>query len=70
MVRDFLGRDEEFSAFSNWLNEEFEGELLGDLEDTRIAEERLADVHAGRVKTVPLEKLIKRIGKEEKPRRP
>ena len=28
MVRDFLGRDEEFQAFSNWLNEEFEGELL------------------------------------------
>ncbi len=28
MVRDFLGRDEEFSAFSGWLNEEFEGELL------------------------------------------
>ena len=28
MVRDFLGRDEEFSAFSNWLNEEFEGQLL------------------------------------------
>ncbi len=27
MVRDFLGRDEEFSAFSEWLNEEFEGEL-------------------------------------------
>jgi thimet oligopeptidase len=26
MVRDFLGRDEEFQAFSNWLNEEFEGE--------------------------------------------
>jgi thimet oligopeptidase len=25
MVRDFLGRDEEFSAFSEWLNEEFEG---------------------------------------------
>jgi thimet oligopeptidase len=25
MVRDFLGRDEEFQAFSNWLNEEFEG---------------------------------------------
>jgi thimet oligopeptidase len=24
MVRDFLGRDEEFSAFSKWLNEEFE----------------------------------------------
>jgi thimet oligopeptidase len=29
MVRDFLGRDEEFSAFSKWLNEEFENELLG-----------------------------------------
>ncbi len=28
MVRDFLGRDEEFSAFSEWLNEEFEGEHL------------------------------------------
>jgi thimet oligopeptidase len=28
MVRDFLGRDEEFSAFSKWLNEEFEGELM------------------------------------------
>ena len=28
MVRDFLGRDEEFSAFSEWLNEEFEGDLL------------------------------------------
>jgi thimet oligopeptidase len=25
MVRDFLGRDEEFSAFSDWLNEEFIG---------------------------------------------
>jgi thimet oligopeptidase len=24
MVRDFLGRDEEFSAFTRWLNEEFE----------------------------------------------
>ena len=28
MVRDFLGRDEEFAAFSQWLNEEFQGELL------------------------------------------
>jgi thimet oligopeptidase len=28
MVRDFLGRDEEFQAFSSWLNEEFEGRLL------------------------------------------
>ena len=28
MVRDFLGRDEEFQALSTWLNEEFQGELL------------------------------------------
>jgi|CZKL01.1.fsa_nt_gi thimet oligopeptidase len=28
MVRDFLGRDEEFAAFSKWLNEEFEDELI------------------------------------------
>jgi thimet oligopeptidase len=27
MVREFLGRDEEFAAFSKWLNEEFEGQL-------------------------------------------
>jgi thimet oligopeptidase len=27
MVRDFLGRDEEFAAFSKWLNEEFEGAI-------------------------------------------
>jgi thimet oligopeptidase len=27
MVRDFLGRDEEFEAFSRWLNEEFESRL-------------------------------------------
>ena len=27
MVRDFLGREEEFSAFSEWLNEEFESAL-------------------------------------------
>jgi thimet oligopeptidase len=28
IVRDFLGRDEEFSAFTRWLNEEFERQLL------------------------------------------
>jgi thimet oligopeptidase len=28
MVRDFLGRDEEFSAFSDWLNEEFDADLV------------------------------------------
>jgi len=27
MVRDFLGRDEEFAAFSRWLNEEFQSGL-------------------------------------------
>ena len=27
LVRDFLGRDEEFAAFAKWLNEEFEEEL-------------------------------------------
>jgi thimet oligopeptidase len=29
MVRDFLGRDEEFSAFSKWLDEEFERAPIG-----------------------------------------
>jgi thimet oligopeptidase len=28
MVRDFLGRDEEFEGFRKWLDEEFEGELI------------------------------------------
>jgi len=28
MVRDFLGRDESFEAFSNWLNEEFSSDLI------------------------------------------
>jgi thimet oligopeptidase len=28
MVREFLGRDEEFGAFSKWMNEEFEEQLL------------------------------------------
>jgi thimet oligopeptidase len=27
MVREFLGRDEEFQAFSSWMNEEFESEF-------------------------------------------
>jgi hypothetical protein len=26
MVRAFLGRDEEFAAFTRWLNEEFESQ--------------------------------------------
>jgi thimet oligopeptidase len=32
MVRDFLGRDEEFAAFGNWLNEEFEDGSLNAME--------------------------------------
>jgi len=28
LVRDFLGRDEEFASFSEWLNEEFEEDKL------------------------------------------
>jgi thimet oligopeptidase len=28
LVRDFLGRDEDFAAFTKWLNEEFEEQLL------------------------------------------
>lgn len=28
LVRDFLGRDEEFAAFSKWLNEEFDNQLI------------------------------------------
>jgi hypothetical protein len=30
MVRDFLGRDEEFRAFSEWLNEEFAEEIVAE----------------------------------------
>ena len=29
MVRDFLGRDEDFAAFARWINEEFIEELVG-----------------------------------------
>jgi thimet oligopeptidase len=29
LVRDFLGRNEDFEAFSKWLNEEFESDLIG-----------------------------------------
>lgn len=36
MVRDFLGRDEEFRAFSQWLNEEFETDLLAGAVDPAL----------------------------------
>ncbi|HVU46267.1 MAG TPA: M3 family metallopeptidase [Terracidiphilus sp.] len=29
LVRDFLGRNEDFEAFSKWLNEEFKSDLIG-----------------------------------------
>jgi RHH-type rel operon transcriptional repressor/antitoxin RelB len=35
-------------------------EHLDDLEDIYLAEQRLADIHAGRVKTIPLEEVMKR----------
>jgi RHH-type transcriptional regulator, rel operon repressor / antitoxin RelB len=37
-------------------------EHLEDLEDIYLAEQRLADVHAGRVKTIPLEDVMKEYG--------
>jgi RHH-type rel operon transcriptional repressor/antitoxin RelB len=37
-------------------------EHLDDLEDIYLAEQRLADIHAGRVKTIPLEEVMKSHG--------
>jgi RHH-type rel operon transcriptional repressor/antitoxin RelB len=37
-------------------------EHLEDLEDIFLAEQRLADIHAGRVKTIPLEEVMKEYG--------
>jgi RHH-type rel operon transcriptional repressor/antitoxin RelB len=37
-------------------------EHLDDLEDIYLAEQRLADIHAGRVKTIPLEEVMKEYG--------
>jgi RHH-type rel operon transcriptional repressor/antitoxin RelB len=37
-------------------------EHLEDLEDIYLAEQRLADIHAGRVKTIPLEEVMKEYG--------
>jgi RHH-type rel operon transcriptional repressor/antitoxin RelB len=37
-------------------------EHLDDLEDIYIAEKRLADIRAGRVKTIPLEEVMKEYG--------
>ena len=37
-------------------------EHLDDLEDIYLAEQRLADIQAGRVKTIPLEEAMKEYG--------
>jgi RHH-type rel operon transcriptional repressor/antitoxin RelB len=37
-------------------------EHLEDLEDIHLAEKRLADIRAGRVKTIPLEEVMKEYG--------
>jgi RHH-type rel operon transcriptional repressor/antitoxin RelB len=37
-------------------------EHLDDLEDIYLAEQRLADIQAGRVKTIPLEEVMKEYG--------
>jgi RHH-type rel operon transcriptional repressor/antitoxin RelB len=37
-------------------------EHLDDLEDIYLAEQALAEIHAGRVKTIPLEEVMKEYG--------
>jgi RHH-type transcriptional regulator, rel operon repressor / antitoxin RelB len=37
-------------------------EHLDDLEDIYLAEQRLADIHAGRVEAIPLEEVMKKYG--------
>jgi RHH-type rel operon transcriptional repressor/antitoxin RelB len=39
-------------------------EYIEDLEDIYLAEKRLENIRAGRTKTVPLEKMMKRYGME------
>ena len=39
---------------------------LDDLEDIYLAEKRLAEIRAGRVRTVPLEKVMRRYGLKPK----
>lgn len=40
-------------------------EYLEDMEDLYIAKQRMADIQAGRSKTIPLEELMKRYGMED-----
>lgn len=39
-------------------------EYLEDMEDLYLAKQRMADIQAGRSKTIPLEELMKRYGME------
>ena len=40
-------------------------EYLEDMEDLYIAKQRMADIQAGRSKTIPLKELMKRYGMED-----
>lgn len=40
-------------------------EYIDDLEDLYLAEQRLADIRAGRTKTIPLEEVMKEYGLED-----
>ena len=40
-------------------------EYLEDMEDLYLAKQRMADIQAGRSKTIPLEELMKRYGMED-----
>jgi RHH-type rel operon transcriptional repressor/antitoxin RelB len=40
-------------------------EHLDDLEDLYLAEQRLIDIRAGKIQTVPLEEVMKRYGMED-----
>ena len=43
-------------------------EYLDDLEDLHLAEQRLKDIHEGKSQTVPLEKVMKELGRLSLPR--
>ena len=67
---DFLKRSKSAStpwqkrlaALSHSMSAKPFSEHLDDLEDIYIAEQELADIRAGRVKTVPLEEVMKDLG--------
>jgi len=57
---DFQKRSK--NALTPWQRKLAILEHLDDLEDLYIAEKRLADIRAGRVKTIPLEEVMKEYG--------